>query len=107
MVKPGGTFKPICVISHRFAPLPPSSILFLPSPCSNMYMYLFPLAMTLPYFIFFFFFSYLFFFLWCGGGGRPPPTVGKIARPLSGFSSTLIYASVVFFVASAPASLPE
>ncbi len=34
-VKPGGTLRPICVISQRFAPLPPSSILFLPSPSSK------------------------------------------------------------------------
>jgi len=33
--KPGGTGRPTLVISHRLAPLPPSSILLLPSPSLN------------------------------------------------------------------------
>ena len=37
ITNPGGTFSPMRVISHRLAPLPPSSILFLPSPFSNAY----------------------------------------------------------------------
>ena len=32
MVKPGGTGRPMRVISARFAPLPPSSAFILPSP---------------------------------------------------------------------------
>ena len=35
MTKPGGTFRPNWVISHRLAPLPPSSFLSLPLPSSK------------------------------------------------------------------------
>src|ERR1035438_3254511 len=39
MTKPGGTLRPILVISQRLAPLPPRSILFLPSPSSKAKTY--------------------------------------------------------------------